>query len=171
MMACSGYWPPEYIKHQIISKEFDIFSLGVIIVKIMTGHEGYTCIADMTDCKFVKHVRTFLSFCHFQQSIFKKLEVIFYLLCYLILTSVPILEVHENWRNKLCQKLSHTSLEVYCNQVKRCIELALDCLKSNRQERPTMQDIVSSLNETEPMISDQGLQIEQVPSLCDRYVS
>lgn len=119
-----GYWPPEYIKHQIISKEFDIFSLGVIIVKIMTGHEGYTCIADMTTCKFVKHV-------------------------------------HENWRNKLCQKLSHTSLEVYCNQVKRCIELALDCLKSNRQERPTMQDIVSSLNETEPMISDQGLQIEQ----------
>ncbi|KAM0920257.1 hypothetical protein ACQ4PT_007631 [Festuca glaucescens] len=120
-----GYWPPEYIKHQIISKEFDIFSLGVIVVKIMTGHEGYTCIADMTTRKFVKHV-------------------------------------HENWRNKLCQKLSHTSLEVYCNQVKRCIELALDCLKSNRQERPTIQDIVSSLNETEPMISDQGLQIEQV---------
>ncbi|KAM0920259.1 hypothetical protein ACQ4PT_007631 [Festuca glaucescens] len=124
-----GYWPPEYIKHQIISKEFDIFSLGVIVVKIMTGHEGYTCIADMTTRKFVKHV-------------------------------------HENWRNKLCQKLSHTSLEVYCNQVKRCIELALDCLKSNRQERPTIQDIVSSLNETEPMISDQGLQIEQIIRLA-----
>uniref|UniRef100_A0A452XBS7 Protein kinase domain-containing protein n=1 Tax=Aegilops tauschii subsp. strangulata TaxID=200361 RepID=A0A452XBS7_AEGTS len=46
-MTCSGYWPPEYIKHQIISREFDIFSLGVIIVKIMNGHESYNSIVEM----------------------------------------------------------------------------------------------------------------------------
>ncbi|KAM3213897.1 hypothetical protein ACQJBY_066371 [Aegilops geniculata] len=31
-----GYIPPEFIKKQIISREFDIFSLGVIIRKILT---------------------------------------------------------------------------------------------------------------------------------------
>uniref|UniRef100_A0A452XBN5 Protein kinase domain-containing protein n=1 Tax=Aegilops tauschii subsp. strangulata TaxID=200361 RepID=A0A452XBN5_AEGTS len=66
-----------------------------------------------------------------------------------------------SWRKRLRGTLSHTSLEVYCNQVKRCIEIALDCLISNRQERPTIQDIVSSLNETETMIGDRGMQNEQ----------
>ncbi|KAM0828139.1 hypothetical protein ACQ4PT_067744 [Festuca glaucescens] len=120
-----GYWPPEYVRHQIISKEFDIFSLGVIIVKIMTGHDGYNRVADMTTRKFVEHV-------------------------------------HENWRKKLCRTSSHATLEVFCNQVKTCIELALVCLKSNRQERPTIQDIVSSLKETDTMIGHRGLQIEQL---------
>lgn len=119
-----GYWPPEYIKHQIISREFDIFSLGVIIVKIMNGHESYNSIVEMPKRKSAKLV-------------------------------------HESWRKRLRGTLSHTSLEVYCNQVKRCIEIALDCLISNRKERPTIQDIVSSLNETETMIGDRGMQNEQ----------
>uniref|UniRef100_A0ACD5ZPM5 Uncharacterized protein n=1 Tax=Avena sativa TaxID=4498 RepID=A0ACD5ZPM5_AVESA len=51
-----GYWPPEYIKHQIISREFDIFSFGVIIVKIMTGHEGYNSVVEMTTRKSIKLV-------------------------------------------------------------------------------------------------------------------
>ncbi|PNT63875.1 uncharacterized protein LOC100845829 isoform X1 [Brachypodium distachyon] len=119
-----GYWPPEYLNHQIITKEFDIFSLGVIITKIMTGREGYTSIADMRPGKFVKHV-------------------------------------HNNWRNKLCKILRPASLEVYCNQVKRCIEIALECLKPNRQERPTIQYIVSNLEETETVIGDISLHIEQ----------
>ncbi|XP_048554034.1 uncharacterized protein LOC125535013 isoform X3 [Triticum urartu] len=119
-----GYWPPEYIKHQIISLEFDIFSLGVIIVKIMNGHESYNSIVEMPKRKSAKLV-------------------------------------HESWRKRLRGTLSHSSLEVYCNQVKRCIEIALDCLISNRKERPTIQDIVSSLNETETMIGDRGMQNEQ----------
>jgi len=111
MVICSGYWPPEYVKHQIISKEFDIFSLGVIIVKIMTGHEGYNRVVEMTQ------------------------------------KSVAL--VHNNWRKKLhrSHKLGQGRtplLEVYCYQVKRCIEVALDCL-----------------NETETMIGDQGLHIEK----------
>lgn len=115
-----GYWPPEYIKHQIISREFDIFSLGVIIVKIMTGHKGYNTTVEMTTWKAVTLV-------------------------------------HESWKKKLRETMSHTSLEVYCNQVKRCIEISLDCLKLNRQQRPTINDIISSLNETETMIGDHGL--------------
>jgi len=119
-----GYWPPEYIKHQITSREFDIFSLGVIIVKIMTGHEGYNSTVDLTTRKAVRLV-------------------------------------HENWKKKLIETVSKKSVEAYCNQVKRCIEMALHCLKPNRQERPTIQEIVSSLNETEAMIGDQGIENEQ----------
>lgn len=72
-----------------------------------------------------------------------------------------MLEVHESWRGKLHGIAKPRSLEVYCNQVKRCIEIALQCLKPNRQERPTIENIISSLNETESMIGDRGLQIEQ----------
>nr|TKW00447.1 hypothetical protein SEVIR_8G109232v2 [Setaria viridis] len=36
-----GYQPPEFVKGDVISKEFDIFSLGVVIIKIVTGPEGY----------------------------------------------------------------------------------------------------------------------------------
>ncbi|KAM0901066.1 hypothetical protein ACQ4PT_020252 [Festuca glaucescens] len=119
-----GYCPPEYIKHQIISREFDIFSLGVIIVKIMTGHGGYNSTVEMT-------------------------------------TQKAVTLVHDSWRKRLRETLSRTSLELYCNQVKRCIEMALDCLKSNRQERPAIHDIVSILNETETMIGDRGMQNKQ----------
>ncbi|KQJ93969.1 hypothetical protein BRADI_3g07790v3 [Brachypodium distachyon] len=119
-----GYLPPEYINSQIISKEFDIFSLGVIIVKIMAGHEGYSCIDDMTTQEFVDHV-------------------------------------HGNWRKKLGETLSPRSLEAYCQQVKRCIEIALECTKWKRRERPTIQDIVTALIQTETVIGDLGLQTEQ----------
>ncbi|CAM0878543.1 unnamed protein product [Alopecurus aequalis] len=119
-----GYWPPEFLKHQILSKEFDIFSLGVIIIKIMTGEEGYNSTVVMAKRKAIKIV-------------------------------------HESWRKQLCLTLRHASLEVYCNQVKACMEIALDCLKSNRQERPNINDIVSSLNETETIIGDRKVQYEQ----------
>ncbi|KAF8776567.1 hypothetical protein HU200_003285 [Digitaria exilis] len=36
-----GYMAPEYLNRGIISKELDIFSLGVIIIEIMTGHKHY----------------------------------------------------------------------------------------------------------------------------------
>jgi hypothetical protein len=47
MFSCSGYWPPEFIDRGIISKKYDIFSLGVIIMKIIVGLEGYSSIADI----------------------------------------------------------------------------------------------------------------------------
>ena len=38
---CSGYMAQEYIDHGIISSKADIFSLGVIIIEIITGHRDY----------------------------------------------------------------------------------------------------------------------------------
>jgi len=61
-MTCSGYLPPEYIKFQLLSPAFDIFSLGIIITKIMMGRERYHDIADMPPRKLVKLVRIYVIF-------------------------------------------------------------------------------------------------------------
>jgi serine/threonine protein kinase len=54
----SGYQPPEYIKKGEISKKFDIFSLGVIMIKIVSGPEGPSIHLDMrNDDKFIDLVR------------------------------------------------------------------------------------------------------------------
>ncbi|XP_051206699.1 cysteine-rich receptor-like protein kinase 40 isoform X3 [Lolium perenne] len=51
-----GYIPPEYINEGLISIKFDIFSLGVVIIKIMTGREGYFRIAEMSSQQFIELV-------------------------------------------------------------------------------------------------------------------
>ncbi|KAL6888914.1 hypothetical protein ACP4OV_009940 [Aristida adscensionis] len=53
LVGTLGYCPPEFIDHQIISRKFDIFSLGVIIIKIMCGTEGYSFFHDMGPDEFI----------------------------------------------------------------------------------------------------------------------
>jgi hypothetical protein len=48
--------PPEYISKGQISKEYDVFSLGVTIIHIMTGPEGYTKCADVPFQEFIELV-------------------------------------------------------------------------------------------------------------------
>ncbi|GJM95387.1 hypothetical protein PR202_ga12117 [Eleusine coracana subsp. coracana] len=36
-----GYMAPEYVEKGIITKKLDVFSLGVIIIEIITGHKDY----------------------------------------------------------------------------------------------------------------------------------
>ena len=62
MIPCRGYIPPEYIERNIISNKFDIFSLGVIIIKIVTGPMGYTESAGMSDENFIELVINVISF-------------------------------------------------------------------------------------------------------------
>lgn len=60
--ACSGYVPPEYIDAAIISIKFDIYSLGVVIIKLMTGPMGYFRSAEMSPEQFIELVRKIDSF-------------------------------------------------------------------------------------------------------------
>ncbi|CAM0948559.1 unnamed protein product [Alopecurus aequalis] len=53
-----GYVPPEYIDASVISIKFDIYSLGVVIIKIMTGTDGYFRSAEMSSQHFVELVHT-----------------------------------------------------------------------------------------------------------------
>uniref|UniRef100_A0A453T3H7 non-specific serine/threonine protein kinase n=2 Tax=Aegilops tauschii subsp. strangulata TaxID=200361 RepID=A0A453T3H7_AEGTS len=52
-----GYLPPEYICNNLISNKFDIFSLGVVIIKIMAGRAGYFNSANMSSQEFSNVVR------------------------------------------------------------------------------------------------------------------
>jgi serine/threonine protein kinase len=55
-ISCSGYLPPEYIERNIISNKLDIFSLGVIVVKIITGRSGYSKCFEMPPQQFIQLV-------------------------------------------------------------------------------------------------------------------
>jgi serine/threonine protein kinase len=84
---CSGYIPPEYINKREISKKYDVFSLGVIIIEIMAGSEGRSKSAEMSSEQFVELVkRLSVSPCE---------QVIYYItlhLCYILLHSWANLE-------------------------------------------------------------------------------
>ncbi|CAN6360210.1 unnamed protein product, partial [Urochloa humidicola] len=121
-----GYLPPEFIESQVISKEYDIYSLGVIIAQIITGIRGYSAIADMDAQEFIEHV-------------------------------------HESWRKKLQEIRDYASLETDCKQVKRCIEIAMNCIQKKRHKRPTIIDILSKLDETETVEIDTHVPIEKGP--------
>jgi len=59
-----GYVPPEFIENKIVSKKFDIFSLGVVMVKIVTGYEGYYnyCVGEMPRDEFIDLVTNAVSY-------------------------------------------------------------------------------------------------------------
>lgn len=62
VMHCSGFQPPEFIDKGEISEKFDIFSLGVIIIKIVSGPEGYPKCQYMPSEEFIDQVRNDVSF-------------------------------------------------------------------------------------------------------------
>ena len=55
--------PPEYMKEGFISMKFDVFSLGVIILKIMAGNIGYPRCYNLPHEEFVELVSTKLLSC------------------------------------------------------------------------------------------------------------
>ncbi|XP_044318911.1 disease resistance protein RGA5-like [Triticum aestivum] len=50
------YMPPEYLDDRFISKKFDVFSFGVIILKMVAGNTGYFHCSDMSPKEFIKIV-------------------------------------------------------------------------------------------------------------------
>jgi hypothetical protein len=67
------------------------------------------------------------------------------------------------------------TLESNCKQVKRCIEIALSCVETDRHKRPTIGKIVNELNVTENMSqfymlrNDPGFSMAQVRSLLAQF--
>ncbi|OEL29629.1 hypothetical protein BAE44_0009352 [Dichanthelium oligosanthes] len=56
--------------------------------------------------------------------------------------------VLKNWRNRL-EKTPGTSLESDCQQIRRCIQIGLACVKLDRSKRPTTSQIIDMLHEPE----------------------
>nr|XP_040254756.1 serine/threonine-protein kinase PBL27-like [Aegilops tauschii subsp. strangulata] len=108
-----GYLPPEYIDGGVISNKFDIFSLGVIMIKVMAGRTGYSQSVEMSSLEFIDLVS-------------------------------------GNWRNRL-QAALMDPIEPYCEQIRRCITIALACVEPDRHRGPTIGYILNELNQTETM--------------------
>uniref|UniRef100_A0A453HHC8 non-specific serine/threonine protein kinase n=1 Tax=Aegilops tauschii subsp. strangulata TaxID=200361 RepID=A0A453HHC8_AEGTS len=98
-----GYMAPEYSHHGTIKFKSDIYSLGVILLELITG------------------------------------------------TRMPpnIENVHKNWKNRLQETLSYSSVEASYKQVKRCVQVALNCMETDSEKRPSIGEIVKILNEIE----------------------
>ena len=59
------------------------------------------------------------------------------------------MQVHKKWRERLRTIPGYTSLEKDCQQVKKCVEIALKCIEEKRCKRPNIGSIVRELDETE----------------------
>jgi hypothetical protein len=55
--------------------------------------------------------------------------------------------VQENWTNRILE--TSNLKNAYSEQVKICIAIGLSCVQEDRHKRPTIQDIVDRLTETE----------------------
>jgi hypothetical protein len=60
-----------------------------------------------------------------------------------------ILQVLRNWRDRLQKSLRYTSLEIDYQQIRRCIQIGLDCVKLDRKKRPTVSQVIKMLHGTE----------------------
>ncbi|CAL4899286.1 unnamed protein product [Urochloa decumbens] len=106
------YLAPEYGGTIVDLKKGYIFSLGVVMMEIMTGPMSYLRISDMAHPQFID-------------------------------------EVQENWRKRMQQTCSGSEVEFCCEQVKRCIIIALSCVDNDKHKRPSIMEIINKLNETE----------------------
>ena len=60
-MQCSGFQPVEFIDGGKISEKFDIFSLGGIIIRIVSGPDGHSKYVD-APAEFIDQVTNHIYF-------------------------------------------------------------------------------------------------------------
>ncbi|XBI60650.1 hypothetical protein VPH35_041555 [Triticum aestivum] len=71
-------------------------------------------------------------------------------------------QVQGNWRKRLQTTWSSPEpLEAQCQQVKRCSEIALSCMETDRHKRPSIVDIIHELNQTEKIMEKVTSYYEQ----------
>ncbi|XP_066336966.1 uncharacterized protein [Miscanthus floridulus] len=106
-----GYIAPEYHYRGEISVKSDIFSLGVLILEIVTGLKRDLNIQD-------------------------------------IYSKLLIDNVSKNWTKMSHIESKYPSLEEqHMLQVKRCIDLGLNCVETDPKKRPTVGSIIGKLEE------------------------
>ena len=60
-------------------------------------------------------------------------------------------------------------LEAYCQQVKRCVELALNCVERERNSRPDIVSIINKLSATENLIN--AVKVDQQDKVIKIFIS
>ncbi|XP_020160812.1 uncharacterized protein [Aegilops tauschii subsp. strangulata] len=56
LRGTQGYMPPEYRDSGLVSNKFDVFSLGIIIIKTVAGNMGYFRYSEMSHKDFIEFV-------------------------------------------------------------------------------------------------------------------
>ncbi|XP_066359535.1 uncharacterized protein [Miscanthus floridulus] len=58
-------------------------------------------------------------------------------------------KVLSNWRNRFERSSKYTALELHTQQVKQCINIALECVHHEKEKRPNLSNIIEILNAAE----------------------
>ncbi|CAO2152269.1 unnamed protein product [Urochloa humidicola] len=117
-----GYMAPEYIDRGEISPEADIFSFGVIMIEIITGHKNYP----QTNLRQSQYSN--------EKSSPQSTE-----------TSLQQFTEKElgRWRKIFeSSRVDATLREVYSQQLKQLIDIALKSVEPDRKKRPNAWDIL-----------------------------
>ncbi|XP_066336942.1 uncharacterized protein [Miscanthus floridulus] len=117
-----GYMAPEYIDNGEISPEADIFSLGVIILEIITGNRKYPQ-TNLRHCQYSSDKNSTENIgASLQQFSDKELG---------------------RWRKIFeSSRIDATLQEVYSQQLEQLIDIALKCVEPERKKRPHAWDIL-----------------------------
>lgn len=65
------------------------------------------------------------------------------------------MQAQGRWRKRLHKTVKGTSVRGYCQQVKECMKIAVNCVDPNRHKRPSIAEVVHMLNETEQSLIPQ----------------
>ena len=152
MLRCSGYMPPEYIlrgtitrdtiKRGIITPKTDIFSLGVIITEIITGHRDYPY--DINEASSEEFINTVRKNNFVKETLFTN-HLSFYITLLHSRFYVPSSQELQKWRNKLEKEPGNTNLETDSLQIEKCIQIGLMCVNPDRTKRPAIRNIINML--------------------------
>ncbi|CAL4994136.1 unnamed protein product [Urochloa decumbens] len=77
-----------------------------------------------------------------------------YTLAYNMRSTKFIKKVQKKWRERLQTIQGYTSVEDDCQQVKKCVEIALKCIDEEKAKRPNIKSIIDQLVETEKHQND-----------------
>lgn len=124
-----GYMAPEYLIHGVVSIKADIFSLGVMIIEMMTGRKDYPFFQQDNPRGADNSFRPFKE------------------------------KVLGSWRNQILSTPKFTSAEKYMQQVEQCITIALRCVDPVMEKRPTAKDILQMIDAAEAFIGIYPLEL------------
>ncbi|KAF7035156.1 hypothetical protein CFC21_046071 [Triticum aestivum] len=127
-----GYMAPEYSFQGIVSMKADIFSLGIIMIEIVTGLGDYP----LTAIPYMEHFN--------QDGSFQSTDTSFehYYKEKIRLSTQALANIYHTWRNRLEKSQGATEK---LEQIRACVELGLECTEINPYKRPATQHIMDRL--------------------------
>ncbi|XP_037423787.1 putative receptor-like protein kinase At4g00960 [Triticum dicoccoides] len=129
-----GYMAPEYLIRGLVSIKADIFSLGVVIIEIITGRKELPCFQQFNENGSP------------QSDIASEQDF--------------IEKILDTWRNRL--QISDGHIEKL-KQIRVCAELGIQCAQLNPVQRPVTQHIIDRLAEVKDRSIKTGtFAVEQV---------